>query len=575
MQQGRLRAHVVSLSSVALMSLSACGGGGGGATGGGVVPAVVTAAVPTVPAAAASGGTNIATQLKSGVWFGVVPAGSTSQSGVAVSLEMPATPAAANDLSGTFSFQLGNASQPLAVTRAVMRAAPATPVRAYQLPVQPDTSALRAGSRAPSAEQRTAFAERRAEALSVGMQRNFWIYRGAITAQGVMAQVAVPFKLAALSAHGAIWLDQTAGRPTAALAPATADRIAANFERVWALVDGTFGASSYGGGTPAGSFQHAACDASGASLSNVATTFPVADPGVMSVLIVDQTNLGDGFAGYNATADWVPQALANCMVPGGTIKSNELPNVVVGWMNGSSGFDELAVTNLETMVHEYAEIATWIQHAVVRNGNEEPSFMLDGLAQVAQDLIRGKPTFRTVSVAATYLAAPQNYALTSFSGTDGGTYSTACGGCYGEAYLFMRYLVDRFGTSILATIVQSAQTGLANVGHATGLSPQQLVEDFATALAVSGTGMASAPYRYTTLPLRGGFVDADGQAWSGATLTPHPAVVLSAAAPAQNVAVYPGALVFFGLGPLGAAGNAVKVSDVGQNRSLWLGLSAQ
>jgi hypothetical protein len=419
---------------------------------------------------------------------------------------------------------------------------------------------------APNAAARAALTSRRpaAQAL-VGTSRSFWVNKIAISSPNATNFISVPYVLQAITPHAEIWVDATAGTPASTLAPAIITQIANNFETAYALVSRYYGSSSYAGAVPFGAMASKACASDGTPIPNTFDTFPIPDPGYMTVLITDQSNLGAGFGGYNSPGDYIPQDIANCA----DAESNATPTITIGWFNG--GLAEAQTTNLEAIAHEYTEIVTWVQHAIVRGGAEEPNSVLDGLAQIAEDLSRGGLSPDTLSAAATYLAAPQNYSLTSFSGFENGQYSVNCNGCYGETYLFFRYLVDRFGTGILATIAQSAQTGMANIAGATGESPQQLIEDFATTLAVSGTGISSSSnFAYTTFPLRTAYTDLDGKHYTAAQLTP--AATLTVSTSVQDVGVYPGAFVFFALP---SSGNAVKVTDILQNRSLWLGLATK
>lgn len=204
--------------------------------------------------------------------------------------------------------------------------------------------------------------------------------------------------------------------------------------------------------------------------------------------------------------------------------------------------------------------------------------MTDVLGQTAQDLVMGKPTSGTVSAAAAYLAGPQACTLTSFSCLDPQQgYVSACNACYGFAYLYARYLVDRFGIGVLQKLTQSALTGTANVAEATGVSWTQIMRDFGLMLAVSGTGVTPATDAVTNLqalPLRAPFVDALGRSWTAAQLTPATAVTLGSATQTLGT-FYPGSIALFTLPAPGAQGTTVKVTDVNGNRSLWVGLATK
>ena len=97
-----------------------------------------------------------------------------------------------------------------------------------------------------------------------------------------------------------------------------------------------------------------------------------------------------------------------------------------------------------------------------------------------------------------FLGAPSNFSLTGFTGIDDPATSTTptynCSGCYGEVYLFQRYLHDRFGgDAYLAAAESGTNVGLAHLGTITGESPGLLLSDFGLTLAASG---ATADARY-------------------------------------------------------------------------------
>ena len=531
-------------------------------------PAFTFSGTAPVFSTIAQTGVNVATQQNGSTWLGYVPAAVTLSSGVAVSVQFPSSittpaPGLTPNPGGSFAFQLGNGDAPFTTSRRIAATSPAVPPHlAYDLPNVPVLA--RTGLAAYSMHRST-FSARRARAqATVGATRNFWVDQASI-ASGTVSPVSIPFVLQAVTAHGQIWVDATRGTPTSTLSAGIINQIAGNFEAAYALVSRYYGSSAYAGNVQAGSFDAIACLPGGSTPTETYDTFPIPDPGYMSVLITDQSDLGQGFGGYNSPGDYFPQDLANCY----GAESNETPTITIGWFNG--GLAEAQGFDLEAIAHEYTEIVAWVQHAILRGGQEEPNSVLDGLAQIAQDLSRGGLSPDTVYSASVYLSRPENYALTSFSGLENGQYGVNCSGCYGETYLFFRYLVDRFGTGILATIAQTAQTGMANISVATGESPQQLIEDFATTLAVSGTGISNvAAYNYTTFPLRRAYADIDGNRYSAAQLTPQPALTVNAGL--QTVGVYPGAFVFFALP---SSGNAVKVTDVQQDRSLWLGLATK
>ncbi len=525
-------------------------------------PALAVSGLAPAFSASNAVGVNVATQQNGNTWLGYVPAGVTKQSAVAVSLQMR-DPSDTSFYDSNVSFTLGGSAQPFAARRTVRSApTPAFSGFVYDIPHKPLLAKLRAQGR-PIAGDRAASFARRARSLTVGTKQNFWVYKFDITSSSETT-VSTPYVLRALTPHGAIWIDATQGTPTSQTSAASVTQLANDFETTWSLVSQYYGSTSYAGSVPPGGFVLPACDSSGYNVVGY-DTFPIPDPGYMNVLITDQSELGAHVGGYNAPGDYFPQSVMNCI----GAESNAAPTITVGYSGSGSA--------LEVMAHEYSEVAAFVQHAIARGGLEEGNNVLDGLATVAQDLVLGHPSQNNISLASDYLAHPENYVLTQFAGFENGSWNQNCDGCYGETYLFFRYLVDRFGTGVLAKITQSGEISMANISAATGVPPQQLIEDFATMLAVSGTGITPASDPVTnlqTLPLRAPFTDANGHTWSAQQLTPQPAVVLTTGTP-QTVDMLGGAFVFLSVPAPGANGSAIKLLDQQSQRSLWLGLATK
>jgi hypothetical protein len=507
-------------------------------------------------------GVNVATQQNGNTWLGYVPAGATIANGVAASLLMPQS--SLDTLFDRVTLQLGNSAQPFAARRTIRDVKPARTVRStlWDAPRRADIATMRRAGRPLTAEHVAPYAVRRSRSLTIGTRQSFWVDKFDITSPTVK-YVNTPYVLAALTQHGAIWIDATPGTQTSQTQAAAVSQLASDFETAWTLVSTYFGSASYAGSAPAGGFVAVTCDANGTH-QNAYDNFPVPDPGYMNVLITDQSELGAGVGGYNSPADFFPQNIANCI----RVKSNAAPTITIGYSGSGSA--------IQPIVHEYAEVAAFVQHAITRGGSAEGNNVLDGLAMIAQDLATGQPESNNVALASVYLSAPENYSLTAFAGYENGNLSDNCQGCYGEAYLFFRYLVDRFGTGILAKITQSGETSMANVSAATGVGPQQLIKDFATMLAVSGTGITSSTDRVTnmqSLPLRGAYTDETGRHWTAQELTPHPEVTVTSSS--QLLQSWAGAFIFFTVPPPGSNGSAVKATDVYSDRSLWLGLATK
>lgn len=257
-------------------------------------PAIAVSGTAPVPVATNGLGLNVVAESGS-TWFGFVPAAARTANGVAVSLQQPATVAAANAAGGSLSFQtagglgtFSRAAAPADAGRAPLDGAAGVPRPGDTLP-GPDLAALRAQGRSLSERERGALAQRRSAALTLGTAQNFWIFQSGISCTGTCTNYAsVPFVLQRTTAHGAIWVDANPGTTTSGLGSAQLDTIAANVETAFASGAQYFGSSSYAGGVPAGAYAAQACDASGNTLANQYVTFPVPDPGYMTVLITER-----------------------------------------------------------------------------------------------------------------------------------------------------------------------------------------------------------------------------------------------------------------------------------------------
>ena len=74
---------------------------------------------------------------------------------------------------------------------------------------------------------------------------------------------------------------------------------------------------------------------------------------------------------------------------------------------------------------------------------------------------------------------------------------------YGYGALFIRYLIDRFGEDKIKDICSSDLVGVKAVESVTGIDFNEIFNDFAIALVISGTGTSSDPkYNFSTLNLQ-------------------------------------------------------------------------
>lgn len=101
---------------------------------------------------------------------------------------------------------------------------------------------------------------------------------------------------------------------------------------------------------------------------------------------------------------------------------------------------------------------------------------------------------------AAFLNRPYKYSLTDWRGNPGGV-------GYGNGYLFVHYMVDRFGEGLLRDLAGSPLTGKANLDgalKARGSSYLEAFSDWAAALANDGLFMDDeGRFQFKTLDLRG------------------------------------------------------------------------
>lgn len=177
-----------------------------------------------------------------------------------------------------------------------------------------------------------------------------------------------------------------------------------------------------------------------------------------------------------------------------------------------------------TFVHEMQHMISYFHHVVARGGEPESHWINEGLSHIAEELAsrlyevryppplnRSTPTQifpdsagpfigQLLMNAYLYLASSATHSVTTFDGT--GSLEER-----GGAWLFLRWLGDQKGEGMYKRLVQTSQTGIANVEARAGEPFAKLFGDFSVALwADSLPGAprsAMAPrYRFATRNLR-------------------------------------------------------------------------
>ncbi|MBV8074200.1 MAG: hypothetical protein JO140_02135, partial [Candidatus Eremiobacteraeota bacterium] len=235
----------------------------------------------------------------------------------------------------------------------------------------------------------------------------------------------------------------------------------------------------------------------------------------------------NGEGGYFYSGNLFSQGVLNCTAIPRPV-SNELPMVVIGgdrnrpapnvplhnpqyWL--TTDMPRALSHELQHYLHNvnkyYTPLATGTQTAL------DAPWIDEGCSMLAEDLAANGMAIDTPAYAYLYLLEPSQYSLTSFVGNQpnpvlgSGPYALAyyTPGNYGAAYLFVRYLYDRFGPSALHAIYSDFRVG--PVAGATNVNPilaaagnepwPQLYGEWAIAVAAQSSGLTSDP-RYAFAP---------------------------------------------------------------------------
>ncbi|HET6893940.1 MAG TPA: hypothetical protein VFH72_00990 [Candidatus Baltobacteraceae bacterium] len=411
--------------------------------------------------------------------------------------------------------------------------------------------------------------------LSVGSSAPIWVQKGSLG--GARVNVQVPAVLALQTAHANIWVDSAL--------PLTPDELAAigrDFENAYASDTEHFASPDYASNAPGLQPRYNACAAGGGVKGTAAAYITEPADHRIDVMIVNSSNLG-GLGGYFSAANLMTQATLNCLNGSTTTyESNEAPFIFVGWFAGSGTEYDLQEDLVRSTAHELQHLINFVNHGILAagassasfNGNETP-YINEGLSMLAQDLAvaamyGGKgvqfDADDALARANVYLAAPANFSLSAFTGVDpvawggNGTPQYNCGGgCYGAAYLFQRYLRDRFGGDAYTHAMEtSGATGDRNLQFATGESAPALYGDFALAMAADSLGVDTGDprFHFGSLSLNGRYADQFGATtrMDGVFAQPYAAGGTTVNAPV-------GGFAFVAMQSVPASGTSVSVTD--------------
>ena len=562
-----LRGRVQAALAVAfLAALAACGGGGGGGGavpgggGGGAGPTPTPAPTATPPASGGyvtpTGGVTQLGPVSSNTFSSSMLNASADGTFIVQSADTPSEPSASSatlteyDVTASESaagIKPGSRGRTTAPTNRVK--APLGSVESLALRLRPrldprtmesqrrlgTMSALRSvrGIRVASATRRPLF--------NVNDQRVFHVFQSPITGAtttcaapaikaGSDCYIDVTATLKAVSNHGYVWVDGGIGAAYG-LTGSDWQTVATTFDADYARETVAFGPAFFPGPTP----SYTQCDSAGNDLDPThhgAGYQPVpdlsgADPHISILITNALENTGEG--GYFFFGSELNDQELNCAYHGPHAPSNALPMFIIGADNygtsGSPTYDEsywLHTDMPRSLPHEFQHYLHTLNKVFKidltgGNGVFDDAFVDEGDAMLAEDLVNPSVTngqvVDTLENAFEYLFSPGNFSLTSFTGYAPDPLDTSSNpaynfyhntsGNYGQAYLFARYLYDRFGGDaalqrVYSTLTPAPGSG-ANVSpivaEANGESFQQVYGEFAAALAARN--VASTDPRYT------------------------------------------------------------------------------
>lgn len=361
--------------------------------------------------------------------------------------------------------------------------------------------------------------------------------------------VTITTTLKAVGAHGNIWVDNaslaTAGEFTNV--PGEFNTIAQKFDAYYATETAAFASAFYPGLAPV-IFKYSntknQCDPNGNDIgsSNYKATDMSGSGGTSIDVVITDALAGTGEGGYYYGGDELPQELWNCAPPSTSrpVSNNTSMFVITGnnyppvanapqfnesyWLN--TDVPRSMSHELQHLLHSHYKVFK----PAIGNGTPtfDDNFVEEGMSMLAEDLAADGVHIDTPRFSFIFLLEPSLYSLTSFTGFqpnpsgNSATYGfyTNTAGSYGQAYLFQRYMYDRFGTGEITSIYNSTAPSVAAVAAAAGESFPQLYREFAAAVSAQNTNAATAPYGFSSAIVLRGNVDVPSRR-TGAQSTRH------------------------------------------------------
>lgn len=396
---------------------------------------------------------------------------------------------------------------------------------------------------------------RRAQAAqgTVGTQRQFKILTSNIGNSGGCAgggtsgtficNVTITATLEAVGAHGNVWVDNASlATPNEFTSvPGDFQTLAQRFDSYYATETAAFGPAFYSTGQPVQftwSNQAGQCDASGNVLpqNQWQSTDLTGNGGTSVDIVITDALAGTGEGGYYYIANEITQQVWNC-APAPKPVSNNTSMIVVTGNNYTGGGAGIPAQNesywlntdmprslsheLQHLLHAHYKFFRPVSTGA-GNGSFDDTFIDEGDSMLAEDIATDPSPGQhldTPRYSFAFLLEPSLYSLTSFTGFQPNPTSTASNppygwysntaGSYGQAYLFQRYLYDRFGGSAyLHALYDNTGTGVGPVlAGAGGESWAQLYREFVGAVSAQNTSAQASPYAFSSAVTLRGNVD--------------------------------------------------------------------
>ena len=203
------------------------------------------------------------------------------------------------------------------------------------------------------------------------------------------------------------------------------------------------------------------------------------------------------------------------------------------------------------IAHEYAHAVIFSRKALASGkvGPEEEGWLDEGLAHLFEDSLGFSRSNIDYRVSA-FLSRPERYRLVVDDYYSADLFRSH--GNRGATYLFLRWCVDRYGPTLLDSLIRSERRGFDNLEAATGSTFPQLFRRWTVALYLSGLDPSLLPEEgYRSIDPRGEFEDwvlagprtstltpgEPGEAWSAEPTTAHYALIEGSPSGAVTVEV--------------------------------------